>query len=90
MTAIFVSQIAAGAVVAFVEGASNLRGVVVEQGLTHRNDGFVHDYAADVPCVVVREEWTGRRYDVLASQLVHVYASGEAILGSGFAFDVAP
>jgi len=70
-TATAIRTIELGAVVDFRDGVQTFRGVVVEQGLTHRNDGFVHDYPANVPCLVVRVH--AREYRVLASQLVHVH-----------------
>jgi len=76
-TATFISTIVVGAVASFTERGTHYTGTVVGHGLTHRNDGFVHDHPADVPCLRVRvEEDTplSRVKEVLASQLVHVSA----------------
>lgn len=87
MTATFVSQIVAGAVVSFADtGATAVRedarlvGVVEGQALTHRPVelgavvayDFAIDGPADVPCVVVRVG--SQRHYVTASRLRHVGA----------------
>ena len=76
MAAIFISTVTAGSVASFVDArGTHFSGTVVGHGLTHREDGYVHEEPADVPCLLVRvEEGTplSRVKQVLASQLTHV------------------